>query len=134
MPIIKGLIWLMITSFPFIVFGQQIRISGKVVNADSGDGLTGVTILEKGTQNGVLTDDNGNFSIVTQQPAILVASMVGMNAQEIEVEETGIITISMEEKQVSLEEVVMVGYGTRKKKILLDLFLRFHQKDLEKET
>jgi len=94
---------------------QQKAVSGKVTNA-AGVPLPGVTVAVKGTTNGVITDNNGNFSLANiPVNATLKFSFVGMKSKEVEVGNQTKINISLEEETVYLDEVVAIGYGTQKK-------------------
>src|SRR5512137_1871078 len=93
------------------ILAQQINITGKVTNVQSSEALIGVTILEKGTTNGALTDALGNYSIkVTNANSILVFSFVGLESQEVVVGEQKIIDVAMKETVSMLNEVVVTGY------------------------
>ena len=94
---------------------QQVITGNITTNLDNAP-LPGVSILEKGTTNGVITDLDGNFSItVTNSDAILVVSYIGFGTQEIPVDGQTNIDIVMEEDADSLDEVVIVGFGAQKK-------------------
>jgi iron complex outermembrane receptor protein len=80
--------------------------------------MPGVNILEKGTNNGTVTDSEGRFTIQVGENAILVFSFVGYNSQEVEVRSQTTLSISMNPDITSLSEVVVVGYGTVQKKDL----------------
>ena len=93
----------------------QKAVSGKVTDA-SGATLPGVSVVVKGTTNGVITDNDGKFSLDNiPESAILQFSFVGMKTQEIAVGGKLSIDIKLEEETVGIEEVVAVGYGTQKK-------------------
>ncbi len=92
-----------------------ILIKGNVVDAESTP-IPGVTILEKGTSNGTVTDENGNFQInLSAKNNTLIFSSIGMKTQEIQVEGRNFLSVIMEEDVILLDEVVSVGYGTQKK-------------------
>lgn len=94
-----------------------ITISGRIT--DGNEGLPGVTVLEKGTSNGTVTDTNGNFSLnVNDSGSILVVSFIGYTTQEVSVNNRTTINIQLAPDAKSLEEVVVVGYGTQKKENL----------------
>ncbi|CAM9896814.1 unnamed protein product, partial [Chrysoparadoxa australica] len=95
-------------------FAEQQTISGKVTDLE-GEGLPGATILEKGTTNGTITDVDGNFSLQVGDEAVLQVSFVGYQAQEIPVNGRSSINIELADDISSLEEVVVVAYGTQKK-------------------
>jgi TonB-linked SusC/RagA family outer membrane protein len=93
----------------------QTRVSGKVVDVD-GISIIGASVSEKGTTNGVATDNNGNFSLTIQGSAsVLQVSFVGYVTQEITVGNQTEITVTLLDDEQALEEIVVVGYGTQKK-------------------
>ena len=94
------------------------RITGKVTDS-SGATLPGVSVVVKGTTNGVITDNNGTFSLVNiSENAILQISFVGMKMQEIAVAGKTTINVTLTEETIGIEEVVAIGYGTQKKSTL----------------
>ncbi len=96
--------------------GAEITISGKVTEDDKDTGLPGVNVAIKGTQRGTTTNADGKYSIaVDDNTAILVFSFVGYQAQEVPVENRTAINIALKTDNKSLNEVVVVGYGTQKK-------------------
>ncbi|WP_461055111.1 SusC/RagA family TonB-linked outer membrane protein [Spirosoma arcticum] len=93
-------------------------INGTVTD-DGGQVLPGVSIIVKGTSKGTNTDQNGNFQIsIPAGNSILVFSFVGYEPQEVAVGNRSNLTISLKTDQKSLNEVVVVGYGTQRKKDL----------------
>ncbi|MCV9385078.1 SusC/RagA family TonB-linked outer membrane protein [Reichenbachiella ulvae] len=98
------------------IFAQGSSITGRVVDAEMGDALPGATVLEKGTSNGTVSDIDGNYSITVSGPdAVLVVSFVGYLSQEIAVGSRSTVDIKLNADVASLEEVVVIGYGTKKK-------------------
>lgn len=97
-------------------FAQQtLTVSGTVTDV-TGAGLPGVTVIVKGTTNGIVTDFDGNYSLSNVPgDAVLVFSFVGMSMQEVPVAGKTSISVTLEEETVGIEEVVAVGYGTMKK-------------------
>ena len=94
---------------------QGRKVSGKVTDA-SGAPLPGVTILVKGTTIGMISDNNGSYSLSNiPSDAVLQFSFVGMKMQEIPVGNRTTINVALADESVGLEEVVAVGYGTQKK-------------------
>ncbi len=95
---------------------QQQKITGVVTNAATGESLPGVTIFIKGTSKGTVTDIQGRFSLASSNPSpILIVSYVGYERQEIAVGNNSQLTIKLVESVKTLDEVVVVGYGTQKK-------------------
>lgn len=108
----------------FLVFSSfslnaQIEISGTVLSASENLPLIGATVQEKGTNNGTATDIDGKFSItVANDAAILVVSYIGYRASDVAITDAN-MTISLSEDFNSLDEVVVVGYGTQRKSDLI---------------
>ncbi len=99
-----------------VVWSQSRTISGTVTSGDEKLPMPGVSILEKGTPNGVISDANGNFTIqVTSESPVLVISFVGYASQEISVSNHTSVSITMQPDVANLDEVVIIGYGTVKK-------------------
>lgn len=93
----------------------QETVTGTVVD-DSGVPLPGVSIIEKGTSNGTVTDVDGKFKLtVASSESILIFSFMGMQSIEMQVGEQRVFDLAMETDTQGLEEVVVVGYGTVKK-------------------
>ncbi|WP_035658635.1 SusC/RagA family TonB-linked outer membrane protein [Flavobacterium seoulense] len=93
---------------------NKILITGKVVDKD-GLGVIGLNVIEKGAKNGVLTDIDGAYKIQVSKGSILQFSFIGMKSVEKKVGDATTINVTMEEDNASLNEVVVVGYGTQKK-------------------
>ncbi|MBZ4189890.1 SusC/RagA family TonB-linked outer membrane protein [Niabella beijingensis] len=96
---------------------QTIQVSGVISNA-SGEPLAGVTVNEKGSARSVQTQANGQYSINVAGNAVLVVSHVGYEGKEVAVNDREQIDISLLADDKSLEQVVVVGYGTQKRKDL----------------
>jgi len=97
---------------------QGKTITGKVTDIN-GEPIIGATILIKGTSHGTVTDMDGNYTLTNvPEDAILQFSYVGMESQEISVDGKTVINVTMKEAAELLEEVVVVGYGTIKKRDL----------------
>jgi TonB-linked SusC/RagA family outer membrane protein len=93
----------------------KVKITGKIID-ETGEGLPGVSILEKGTSNGTATDIDGNYSIsVEGSQSMLVFSFVGYSPKEVTVGTQSMINVSLEMDAATLEEIIVVGYGTQKK-------------------
>ena len=99
---------------PFAWSQGQVQVTGKVID-NAGEPLIGVSILEKGTTNGVVTDLDGNYSLSVGQGATLVFSYVGYVTQEKAVT-GGTLNVTLQEDVETLDEVVVIGYGTVKAK------------------
>jgi TonB-linked SusC/RagA family outer membrane protein len=97
---------------------RSIQVGG-TVSDESGTTLPGVSVVEKGTQNGTITDLNGQFSInVENAESILLFSFIGYESQEILVGNATDLKITLKEQVTDLDEVVVIGYGVSSKKLL----------------
>lgn len=96
------------------VISQQ-TIVGKITNANDQQPLSGVSITVKGTSRGTATDEEGRYSISASEGETLVFSSLGYTSQEIIVGSDPMIDVQMEADAASLDEVVVVGYGTQRK-------------------
>lgn len=102
--------------FCVIVAAQApIIVTGVIVDSKTGEPLIGAAILEKGTENGVTTNLDGEFSIRIRQGAVLAVSFLGYNPQEITTGTNRNLQIKLVEKTRELDEVVVIGYGVQKK-------------------
>lgn len=114
------------------VFAQDRTVTGKVTGTD-GSGLPGVTIQVKGTATGSTSDVNGGFSLANvPSNGALVFSFVGMKTQEVAVDNRSTINVTMLEDVDLLEEVVVIGYGTVKKKDATGAVAAIGAKDFNK--
>lgn len=96
---------------------QSYRVKGNVVSKTGNEPLIGVSILQKGTTNGVVTDIDGNYELQIQGgEATLVFSYIGMQTQELKVNSrTGVLNVTMLDDSQMIDDVVVVAYGVRKK-------------------
>ena len=98
----------------YCAYGQA-RVSGKVTSDKDHSPIPGVTVLVKGTTNGVITDSNGDYAINAAGNAILVFSSTTYTKKEVPVNNRTSIPVTLTESVTGLNEVVVVGYGTQKK-------------------
>ena len=94
----------------------QTNVTGTVTSAEDNERLPGVSILEKGTTNGTVTNADGNYSITVGEDATLVFSFVGFATQEIPVAARTSIDLVLAQDVTALSEVVVIGYGEIQKK------------------
>lgn len=104
--------------FPLISWGQDITVNGTVTSAKDKSPIPGVTIQLKGTVRGTTTDINGQFQLKVPGNGVLIFSMVGMEKQEVPVNNQTTIKIQMSDEAVDLGEVVVVGYSTTSRKLV----------------
>ena len=93
---------------------EERPIKGRVVDSN-GQGIPGATVLVQGTNIGTATDIDGNFSFEVPENAVLIFSFIGYQQQVVSVGNRSEIEVTMTEDLSSLDEVVVVGYGTQKK-------------------
>ena len=110
---------------------QQVAIRGTVIHFEGNVPIEGATILEKGTFNGTISDADGQFMLTVQQGAVLQISYVGMFTEEVPVVGTDPITVVMIPTMEELDEVVVIGYGTRKRRDIIGSVASVSGEDLK---
>ena len=102
------------------VFGtlSAKSISGKVTSSSDGEPLIGATVQVQGDKNGVVTDFDGNYVIQAEKGQTLVFSYVGYLTKTVKIGDANTIDVVLDEDRQSLDEVVVVGYGVQKKKLV----------------
>lgn len=93
---------------------QNITVTGTVTSATDGAVLPGLSILQKGSTNGTVTDANGKYSINVPSNATLVFSFIGFKSQEVDVQGRSTINVTMEESVEALDEVVVTALGIKR--------------------
>jgi TonB-linked SusC/RagA family outer membrane protein len=102
--------------YSLISYGQNtVSVTGSVLESENREPLIGVTVIEKGTGNGTVTDYDGKFTLRTTANATLVFNYLGYAAKEVNAGDGGEISVLMEEQTQSLDELVVIGYGVQKK-------------------
>ena len=107
----------------------QNKVKGTV--SDNLGPAIGVSVVEKGTSNGVITDLDGNYEITVKPGATLVFSSIGYATQEIAVGSQSVINVLLKEDTEFLDEVVVVGYGTMKRSDLSGASVSMKEEDLK---
>ncbi len=107
----------------------QNRVTGTVTD-DTGQGVIGASVMEKGTSNGAITDLDGNYTITVRNGAVLVFSSIGYATQEIAYSGQPVINVTLAEDTEFLDEVVVVGYGTMKKSDLAGASVSMREEDI----
>ncbi|MFI2743509.1 SusC/RagA family TonB-linked outer membrane protein [Zhouia sp. PK063] len=115
----------------YCAFAQNMPVTGTVVDANKVP-IMGVSIIEKGTQNGTTTDFDGKFSLsLKKSPATLILSYVGFKSVEEPASSGGILTITLKEDVSQLNEVVVIGYGAQQRKDLTGSVATIQSKEIE---
>ncbi|GHV11986.1 SusC/RagA family TonB-linked outer membrane protein [Bacteroidia bacterium] len=111
---------------------QNRTVSGKVVFATDNTAATGVNVIVKGINAGTVTDVDGAYSLsVSSGNAVLVFQMIGMVTQEVSVGNQSVINVSMAEDTKLLDEIVVTGYTTERKKDITGAVSVIKMKDVE---
>lgn len=126
----KHICLLIFLCFSFISVAQKDTITGTVAEKKSNTTLPGVSVLIKGTTTGSSTDFNGEYSIKAKVGDVLVFSYLGYKTQEIKVTKS-ILNVLLTESAESLDEIVLIGYGSSKKQDLTGSVTRITEKDFQ---
>ncbi len=129
--VLFSLLWVWLV--PAAIAQQQV--SGKVTDGGTGDGLPGVNILVKGTGSGTTTDLEGNYRLNVSGPeAVLVYSFIGYLPQEVTAGNRTVIDVALEPDMQSLDEVVVVGYGVQKKKLVTGATVQVEGDQIQRQS
>ena len=110
-------LWLLalLLTFSTVVWAQGTPVTGRVSD-EKGELLIGVSVQEKGTTNGTITDTNGQYNLkLTSNNPILIVSYIGYKSQEVKVGKQKVLDVILAEDVSSLDEVVVVAYGHQRK-------------------
>src|SRR5690349_2252280 len=97
---------------------ETIKVTGTVIDSSLNKPLSGVSVNVKGQTTGTTTDEKGKFSINANRNSTLVFSYVGYTPEEVAVGNNNVINVTLKSEAASLQDVVVVGYGTQKKATL----------------
>ena len=101
------------------VFGQSTTISGIVRDSETGESIPGATVLLDGSTNGTVTDLDGKYVLsFDEENAVIITSFIGYISSKINVNGRSVIDVSLKVSSTQLNEVVVIGYGTQKKKVV----------------
>lgn len=118
---------------PFsLVQAQTVKVNGRVTD-DLNEPMIGVSIVEKGTANGCITDIDGNYTLNVKQGATLVYSYIGYVALERKAV-AGVMNIILKEDAQALDEVVVVGYGVQKKSSVTGAISQVKSEDIQNRS
>lgn len=122
----------LLVSVPYLLAQGAVKVTGKVVD-NQNEPMIGVSIVEKGTTNGVITDLEGNYSLSVAEGAAIIYSYIGYITQEKKAV-AGVMNITLIEDAKTLDEVVVVGYGVQKKSSLTGAVSSVKAEDMEART
>ena len=126
----KLLVFMLALLSTAVAVTAQVRITG-VVTDDTGYGVIGASVMEKGTRNGAVTDLDGRYEIRVSPGATLVFSSIGYAAQEVVVGDRTVIDVLLPMDTERLDDVVVVGYGTMKRSDLSGSSVSMREEDLK---
>lgn len=113
---------------------KRQRIISGTITTEAGEPLAGVSVNIKGTQLSTSTDENGHFSLsLTEGSGILVFSSVGYVTQEMDIREQSSVRVVLEQEEKTLNEIVVVGYGTQKKSVVTGAISSVKSEDLQNQ-
>ena len=122
---------LIVISLKEVNDSQPHKLSGVVTDPETGESLIGVSVIVKGTSQGVISDINGKFTINVAKPATLVFSSIGYITQNIQITNQSMLNVSLLPDTKKLDEVVVVGYGVQKKSDVTGAMISVGEKELK---
>lgn len=126
------IVLLALITYGNFAFGQRVTVTGTVTDATNGEPIPGVTILVKGTTIGTSTDLVGKYSIQAESNSTLSFSFIGYEPQETPINGRAIIDIALNVSTQSIDEVVVIGYGSVKKNDATGSVVAVSSKDFNK--
>jgi len=115
-----------------MTWAQSRTVTGTVTSGDDNSALPGVSVVEKGTTNGTVTDSNGSYTVKVSDGSTLVFSFVGYASQEVAVAGRTTIDLILQADVTALTEIVVVGYGAVEKKDLTGSIVAVSNKEFNK--
>ncbi|MFY0598908.1 MAG: TonB-dependent receptor [Cyclobacteriaceae bacterium] len=124
-------VMILLSTLTWNSFGQDAQVIKGQISDDNGETLPGVTIIRKGTNDGTVTDLDGNFTIKASSDDVLVCSFIGFKTIEIPIGGRTQLEVQMDLDLEELDEVVVIGYGTQKKSHLTGAISKVENKKLD---
>ncbi|CAM1344967.1 SusC/RagA family TonB-linked outer membrane protein [Tenacibaculum amylolyticum] len=116
-----------------VISAQNVKVTGNVTDAITGDPIPGVSVIIKNTTTGVETDFDGNYTIEVSRGATLEFKSIGY-ATETVVVNSSVINVTLEESSEQLDEVVVVGYGSKRKELVSGAYSSINSEDIQKNN
>lgn len=126
----KSFLLLFFLMIGFTAFAQTITVKGTVTDAQDNSPIPGVSVVVQGTTNGVSTDFDGVYTIKAKIGDVLVFSYLGMKEQSLKVK-NATLNVSLTADVETLEEIIVIGYGSVKKKEITGALVQVNAEDLE---
>jgi TonB-linked SusC/RagA family outer membrane protein len=115
-------------------WAQTPKITGTITSQRTASSMAGATVRVKGSNTTTITDESGRFTINANPGDVLVITSIGHQSQEVKVDNTGEIKIQLQEDFTKMEDVVVIGYGTQKKKLVTGANLQVKGEELQKQS
>ena len=106
---------LLLFMIPLSAMAQDVKVTGTITDAMTGDEIIGATVKVQGSSSGAISDVSGNYQITAKVGKNLEISYVGYKTQTIRVTRAGVINVQLSEDSQVMDEVVVVGYGVMKR-------------------
>lgn len=130
----KALFFLSLYLMSLAVYAQQVPITGQVVSAEDKLPIPGASVKVKGKETGTSTNEQGRFELQASMGDILVISYIGMEIQEITLSNQEALLVELNAGIGDLDEVVVVGYGVQRKKLVTGSSVQVRGEDLVKQN
>lgn len=128
----SSMVLLLLMSASAVIFAQERKITGKVVDQSDGQGIPGVNVSLKGVPSNVSTNSDGVYTIqIKNNTDVLVFSYIGFTRQQITVGTQTIVNVRLTSDNKNLEDVVVVGYGTQKRSALTGAVVDIKASEIE---
>ncbi len=116
-----------------VIFEMQQKVSGKVTDAIKGEAMVGVNVVVEGTTVGTITDIDGKFTInIADKNSVLVFSYIGYNTEKVAYTGQASVDVNLVLDITKLDEIIIVGYGSQKKRDIIGSITTVNMKDLKK--
>ena len=115
------------------ITGQNFTVSGVVQDGETGESLAGVSVMVANSGRGTATDVNGEFTLQVEENSQLVLSYVGYQTKRVKVDGRSDLNIVMSEQSFGLDEVVVIGYGTKSRRDVTSAVASVSTEDIEKK-
>ncbi len=126
-------VFVMILCIPLAFAQQKVKVTGRIVDQKTQEPLIGVSVVERGSSNGIMSDLNGRYQLNVSKGATLIFTYVGYQTVQ-KVANTPIINVVLAEDAKILDEVVVVGYGVQKKSSLTGSVSQVKSEDMQART
>ncbi len=131
--LLVGIVAFLLSLPPLAILAQDRTVSGKITDSKDGSPIVGASITPKGASGGTTTGADGTFTLkISSSVQTLVISSVGFSSQDVNVANNSVLNVSLSGTQSNLNEVVVVGYGTTRKKDLTGAVTSISSKDFVK--